>query len=88
MLQEAQERGDGYRGSRSFGAKSNDPLEVIVFPGLFARFSGLGWSVRDERQRWGSKPNSCVKYHGKREQNQGFSSIICVDEALRFPPRF
>ena len=37
------------RGSRSFGAKNNDPLEVIVFPGLFERLSWLGRGVRDER---------------------------------------
>ena len=73
-------------GSRSFGAKNNDPLEVLVFPGLFERLSWLGWSVRDERQRWGRQPESWVKYHGKRGQYQRFSSIICVDEALRFPP--
>jgi pimeloyl-ACP methyl ester carboxylesterase len=24
-----------------------------------------------------------VKYHGKRGQNQGFPSIVCVDEDLR-----
>src|SRR5687768_3627430 len=76
----------GLTGSRSFGAKNNDPLEAIVFPGLFERLSWPGWGVRDERQRWGSKPNSWVKYHGKRGQNQRFSSIKCVDEALRFPP--
>ncbi len=73
-------------GSRSFGAKNNDPLEVIVCPGLFERLSWLGWGVRDERQQWGRKPNSWVKYHGTRGQNQRFSSIICVDEALRFLP--
>jgi hypothetical protein len=73
-------------GSRSFGAKSNDPLEVIVFPGLFERLSLLGWGVRDEWQRWGRKSNSWVKNHGKRGQNQRFSSIIYVDKALRFSP--
>jgi len=30
------------RGSRSFGAKNNDPLEVIVFAGLFERPSWMG----------------------------------------------
>jgi hypothetical protein len=29
-------------GSRSFGAKNNDPLEVFVFIGLFERLSWLG----------------------------------------------
>jgi hypothetical protein len=29
------------RGSRSFGAKNNDPLEVLVFIGLFERLSWL-----------------------------------------------
>ena len=43
---------------------------------------------RDERQRWGSKPHSWVKYHGKRGHNQRFSSILCVDEALRFLPHY
>jgi hypothetical protein len=27
---------------RSFGAKNNDPLEVIIFTGLFERLSWLG----------------------------------------------
>jgi NAD(P)-dependent dehydrogenase (short-subunit alcohol dehydrogenase family) len=70
--------------SRSFGAQNNDPLEVLVFPGLFEKLSWLWWGVRDERQRWGRKPNSWVKYHGKRGQIQRFSSIICVDETLPF----
>jgi pimeloyl-ACP methyl ester carboxylesterase len=35
----------------------------------------------------GKKILSWTKYHGKRGQNQGFSSIICVDEDLRFFPR-
>jgi hypothetical protein len=30
------------RGSRSFGAKNNDPWEVFVFIGLFERLSWLG----------------------------------------------
>jgi hypothetical protein len=45
-----------------------------------------GRGVRDERQRWGRQPKSWVKYHGSRGQNQRFPPIICVDEALRFPP--
>jgi hypothetical protein len=28
-----------------------------------------------------------VKYHGKRGQNQGFSSTVCVDEDPRFAPQ-
>jgi hypothetical protein len=39
------------RGSRSFGAKNNDPLEVIVFTGLFERLFWLGWGVCDKPQR-------------------------------------
>jgi len=73
-------------GSRRCGAQNNDPLAVLVFPGLVERLSWLGWGVHDARQRWGSKPNLWVKYRGKRGQNQRFSSTICVDEALRFPP--
>ena len=72
-------------GSRSFGAKNNDPLEVLVFPGFFERLSWLGWSVRDERQRWGRQPESWVKYHGKRGQYQRFSSIIGVDACSGHP---
>jgi hypothetical protein len=40
-------------GSRSFGAKNNDPLEVFVFTDLFERLSWLGWSVPDKQPRWG-----------------------------------
>ncbi len=75
------------RGSRSFGAKNNDPLEVFVFTGLFERLFWLGWGVRGKPQRWGRKPCSWAKYHSKRGQNQEFSSAVCVDEDLRFPPQ-
>jgi hypothetical protein len=77
----------GIRGSRSFGAKNNDPLEAIVFAGLLERLSWLWWGIRAKPLRWGRKPCSWAKYHGKRRENQGFSPIICVDEALRFPPQ-
>jgi len=51
-------------------------------------FSGLGGAYEDKPQRCGRKACSWVKYHGKRGQNQGFSSTECVGEDLRFPPRF
>ena len=71
------------RGSRSFGAKNNDPLEVFVFTCLFERLFWLGRSVGHKPQRWGRKPCSQAKYHAKRGYNQGLSSTICVDEDLR-----
>jgi hypothetical protein len=33
---------ESIRGSRSFGAKNNNPLEVLVFIGLFERLSWRG----------------------------------------------
>jgi hypothetical protein len=59
-------------GSRSFGAKNDDPLEAFVFTHLFERLSWLGWGVRGKPQRRGSKPCSWAKYHGKHEQYQEF----------------
>jgi hypothetical protein len=38
-------------GSRSFGAKNNDPLEVFVFIGFFKRLFWLGWSVGAKPER-------------------------------------
>jgi hypothetical protein len=38
-------------GSRSFGAKNNDPLEVLVFTGVFERPFWLGYDVRDKAQQ-------------------------------------
>ena len=76
------------RGSRSFGAKNNDPLEAFGFTGLVERLSGLERSVRDKPQRWGRKSCLWVKYHNKRGQNQEFSSTVCVDEDLRFLPHY
>jgi hypothetical protein len=35
-------RRNPWRGSRSFGAENNDPLEVFVFTGLFERLFWLG----------------------------------------------
>jgi len=49
---------------------------------------GLGGTYKDKPQRCGRKPCSWVKYHGKRGQNQGFSSPECVGEDLRFSPQF
>jgi hypothetical protein len=59
---------------------------MFVFVSLFERLSWLLWGARAKPLRWGRKPCSRAKYHGKRGQNQGFSSSICVDEALRFSP--
>jgi hypothetical protein len=42
-------------GSRSFGAKNNDPLEVFVFVSLFERLSQPEWGVRGKPQRAGKK---------------------------------
>jgi hypothetical protein len=44
---------DGHdsRGSRSFGAKNNDPLEVVVFTGLFAILLWLRRDVRDKARK-------------------------------------
>ena len=42
------------RGSRSFGAKNNDPLEEFVFVGLFERLYQPG-GVRGKPQRAGKK---------------------------------
>jgi hypothetical protein len=64
------------RGSRSFGAKNNDPLEVFVFTRLLERLFWLGRSVGHKPQRWRRKPCSRAKYHAKRGQNQGFSSTV------------
>jgi len=75
------------RGSRSFGAKNNDPLEVIVFTDHFERLSWPRWGVSDKQPRWGRKPCSWAKYHDKRGQNQGFPSTICVDDDLHFFPQ-
>ena len=36
------------RGSRSFGAKNNDLLQVFVFTSLFERFSWLRWCIRGQ----------------------------------------
>jgi hypothetical protein len=44
-------RGYRKRGSHSFGAKNNDPSEVLVFTGLFERLFWLGWDVRDKAQQ-------------------------------------
>jgi hypothetical protein len=70
----------------SCGAQNNDPLAVLVFPGLFARLSWLGWDGRDAWQRWGSTPHAWVQYDSQRGPNQRCSSIIGVDAALRLPP--
>jgi hypothetical protein len=35
----------------SIRAKNNDPLEVLIFIGLFERPFWLGWGVRDKPQR-------------------------------------
>jgi hypothetical protein len=56
----------GRTGSRSFGATNNDPLEVIVFAGLFESLSWLWWGIREKPQRWGRKPCSRAKHHNKR----------------------
>jgi hypothetical protein len=77
-----------YNKGPSIRAKNNDPLAVFVFVSLFERLSWLLWGARAKPLRWGRQPRSWAKYHGKRGQNQGFSSSICVDEALRFPPQF
>jgi hypothetical protein len=47
---------------------------------------GLGGVYEDKPQRCGRKPCSWAKYHDKRGQNQGFSSTVRVEEALRFLP--
>jgi hypothetical protein len=39
-------RGTG--GSRSFGAKNNDLLQVFVFTSLFERFFWLRWGIRGQ----------------------------------------
>jgi hypothetical protein len=72
-----------YNKGPSIRAKNNDPLEVFVVVSLFERLSWLLWGARAKPLRWGRKSRSWAKYHGKRGQNQGFSSSICVDEALR-----
>ena len=46
----------------------------------------LGGAYEDKPQRCGRKPCSWVKDHGKRGQNQGFSSPEYVDEDLCFLP--
>ena len=43
------------RGSRSFGAKNNDLLEVFVFVSLFERLYHPEWGVRGKPQRAGKK---------------------------------
>src|SRR2546421_3512721 len=45
---------------------------------------GLGGVYEDKPQRCGRKPCSWAKHHDKRGQNQGFSSTVCVEEALVF----
>src|SRR5262245_43432886 len=41
-------QGGTYRGSRSFGAKNNDLLQVFVFTSLFERFSLLRRGIRGQ----------------------------------------
>jgi hypothetical protein len=38
-------------GFPQFGAKYNDPLEVLVFTDLFERPFWLGWDVQDKAQQ-------------------------------------
>jgi hypothetical protein len=47
--------GDRLWGSRSFGAKNNDPLEVFVFVSLLDRLFWLLWGARAKPLRWGRK---------------------------------
>ena len=63
-------------GSRSFGAKNNDPLEVLVFTSLFEKIPWLGWGVRDKPQRWGRKP-----FHGR-------NTTVNVDKIRGFRPSY
>ena len=46
-------------GSHRCGAHTNDPLAVLVLPGLVARLAWLGWGGRDARQQEG-KHTPCM----------------------------
>ena len=73
-------------GSRSFGTKNIDPLQVFVSTVHKAQTSGCLRKRNPTHMARGRKPFSWAKFPAKRRNYQRFTSTTCVGEDLRFPP--